>query len=45
MSRPTRIHIDKDALRHNLAKVRALAPGAKIQAMVKARVMAVVFLK
>lgn len=37
MTRPTRIRIDKDALRHNLAKVRALAPGAKIQAMVKAR--------
>lgn len=35
MSRPTTAVIDLSALRHNLARVRALAPQAQIMAMVK----------
>jgi alanine racemase len=36
MSRPTTVTIDLGALRHNLARVRALAPGSKVMAVVKA---------
>lgn len=36
MSRPTSATIHLDALRHNLARVRALAPGSKVMAVVKA---------
>ena len=36
MSRPTTASIDHAALRHNLARVRALAPDSKIMAVVKA---------
>jgi alanine racemase len=36
MSRPTTVTIDLDALRHNLARVRALAPSSKVMAVVKA---------
>jgi alanine racemase len=36
MTRPTRIEIDTGALRHNIARVKACAPGKKIIAMVKA---------
>ncbi len=36
MSRPTTVTIDLDALRHNLARVRALAPASKVMAVVKA---------
>ncbi|CAN5200290.1 alanine racemase [soil metagenome] len=36
MSRPTTATIHSDALRHNLARVRALAPGSKVMAVVKA---------
>ncbi len=36
MSRPTRLHIDIDALQHNFNRVRTLAPGSAIVAMVKA---------
>jgi len=36
MSRPTTVTIDLDALRHNLARVRALAPKSKVMAVVKA---------
>ena len=36
MSRPTRIVIDKEALLHNVAFIKRLAPGRKIIAMVKA---------
>ncbi len=36
MSRPTRITIDTSALLHNLARVKQLAPGSPIIAMVKA---------
>jgi alanine racemase len=36
MSRPTTVSIDLDALRHNLARVRALAPSSKVMAVVKA---------
>jgi alanine racemase len=36
MSRPTSATIHLDALRHNLARVRALAPRSKIMAVVKA---------
>ncbi|HLL55266.1 MAG TPA: alanine racemase [Myxococcaceae bacterium] len=34
--RPTRVELDLDALRGNLAQVRALAPGAEVLAVVKA---------
>ncbi len=36
MSRPTRLHIDTDALVHNVQRVKQCAPGKKIIAMVKA---------
>lgn len=36
MARPTRIEIDADALRHNVMRVKAEAPGKHIIAMVKA---------
>src|SRR5471030_1731598 len=36
MSRPTTATIHIDALRHNLARVRALAPRSRIMAVVKA---------
>jgi alanine racemase len=36
MSRPTTVTIDLAALRHNLARVRALAPKSKVMAVVKA---------
>ncbi len=36
MARPTRIEVDTDALRHNVMRVKAEAPGRKIIAMVKA---------
>ena len=36
MTRPTYVHIDKEALLHNLAQVKHYAPGKKIIAMVKA---------
>ncbi len=36
MSRPTHMTIDLAALRHNLTRVRALAPGRAVIAMVKA---------
>ncbi|RUR09007.1 alanine racemase [Legionella sp. km772] len=36
MSRPTQIIIDSNALLHNIAKIRALAPGKKLITMVKA---------
>lgn len=36
MSRPALITIHLDALRHNLAQVRQLAPGSRVLAMVKA---------
>ena len=36
MSRPARVVINLSALRHNLARVRHLAPGRKIMAVVKA---------
>jgi alanine racemase len=36
MSRPTTVTIDLAALRHNLARVRELAPGSKLMAVVKA---------
>jgi len=36
MSRPTTVTIDLEALRHNLACVRALAPSSKVMAVVKA---------
>jgi alanine racemase len=36
MSRPTTVTIDLEALRHNLARVRALAPDSKVMAVVKA---------
>src|SRR6478672_11236195 len=36
MSRPTTVTIDLEALRHNLARVRALAPNSKVMAVVKA---------
>jgi alanine racemase len=37
MTRPTRVTIDKEALRHNLSLVKKLAPNSRIIAMVKAR--------
>src|SRR6476659_10443514 len=36
MSRPTTVTIDLEALRHNLARVRGLAPNSKVMAVVKA---------
>jgi len=36
MSRPTTVTIDLEALRHNLARVRELAPDSKVMAVVKA---------
>ncbi len=36
MSRPTSATIHLDALRHNLARVRALAPNSRVMAVVKA---------
>lgn len=36
MTRPTRVHIDTEALCHNLALVKKLAPKSQILAMVKA---------
>lgn len=36
MTRPTRVHIDAMALRHNLARVKEAAPNKRIIAMVKA---------
>ncbi|MBI2970074.1 MAG: alanine racemase [Gammaproteobacteria bacterium] len=36
MTRPARVIVDLDALRHNLSRVRALAPGARVMAIVKA---------
>lgn len=36
MTRPARVVIDLDALRHNLSRVRELAPGARVMAIVKA---------
>lgn len=36
MTRPARVIVDLDALRHNLSRVRALAPAARVMAIVKA---------
>lgn len=36
MTRPARVTVDLDALRHNLQRVRALAPGRRIMAVIKA---------
>lgn len=36
MTRPARVVINLDALRHNLSRVRELAPGARVMAIVKA---------
>ena len=36
MTRPARVVVDLDALRHNLARVRRFAPGARVMAVVKA---------
>src|SRR6476659_3436573 len=36
MSRPATVTIDLEALRHNLARVRGLAPNSKVMAVVKA---------
>lgn len=36
MSRPTTVTIDLGALRHNLARIRALAPSSRVMAVVKA---------
>lgn len=36
MTRPARVIVDLSALRHNLSRVRALAPGAKVMAILKA---------
>ena len=36
MTRPTRVIIDLEALRHNLSRVRSYAPDSKIMAVVKA---------
>ncbi|CAK0779252.1 alanine racemase 1 [Gammaproteobacteria bacterium] len=36
MTRPTQAVIDRAALRHNLARVRAVAPGRQVMAIVKA---------
>ena len=36
MTRPARVIVDLTALRHNLSRVRALAPGARVMAILKA---------
>ncbi len=36
MSRPARVHINLSALRHNLSRVRTLAPHSRIMAIIKA---------
>lgn len=36
MSRPARARLDVHALRHNLARVRTAAPGARVMAIIKA---------
>jgi alanine racemase len=36
MTRPARVIVDLSALRHNLSRVRALAPGTKVMAILKA---------
>ena len=36
MTRPARVTVDLDALRHNLQRVRALAPGSRVMAIIKA---------
>lgn len=36
MTRPARVIVDLAALRHNLSRVRALAPGTRVMAVVKA---------
>ena len=36
MTRPSRVVIDKEALKHNFLRVRELAPGSKIMAIIKA---------
>jgi alanine racemase len=36
MTRPSRVVIDKQALKHNLQRVRELAPNSKIMAIIKA---------
>jgi alanine racemase len=36
MTRPARVIVDFTALRHNLSRVRALAPGARVLAILKA---------
>jgi alanine racemase len=36
MTRPARVVVDLDALRHNLSRVRAFAGGARVMAIVKA---------
>lgn len=36
MTRPARVVVDLDALRHNLSSVRRFAPGARVMAVVKA---------
>ena len=36
MTRPARVIIDLDALRHNLSRIRHYAPQSKVMAIVKA---------
>ena len=36
MTRPSRVVIDKAALKHNLQRIRELAPKSKIMAIIKA---------
>lgn len=36
MTRPARVIVDLDALRHNLQRVRALAPASRVMAIIKA---------
>ncbi len=36
MTRPARVTVDLDALRHNLVRVRTLAPGRRVMAVIKA---------
>jgi alanine racemase len=36
MTRPTRLHIDLSAIQSNLKRIQALAPNAKVTAMIKA---------
>ena len=36
MTRPARVTVDLDALRHNLHRVRALAPASRVMAIIKA---------